>query len=418
MAMNWQAGALQLGLGAAVLSLALPGQACAQELESTGLTFGKPARSIDLSLSGEVTYDTNVARSSDAGAIARGIQKNDFRFSPALEGNIALPTPAAVLTLRGAVGYEFYARNSQLNRERLNLLAGASSRLSVCDVAAQVGYSRGQNDLADLSIVPGDVATSSVNVQETVRAGGNLTCGSGRIRPYAFAEYRTTDNSAPQRRISDVETTTYGAGASYSSPAFGILTAYVGRSEFDFKNRASLPGAIRAFDQTMWGLKLDRRLGARLQVNGQVYWTALKGLGNTGNSLDGLNWDISATLRAGERAQLTLGTARQIDASAAFNVNAARATSYLANLNYVLTPLLQASISASVRKRKFDVDPTLLPLAVLTDDRITQVGARLSYTLGRRIHLDLSATHQARKADTTLYNFNTTRIGLAARIKI
>lgn len=412
------AHAYEMALVGAILAWGAVDEGQAQQLQSTGQTFGTPSRQIELNLSNKLTYDSNVARSSDTGATARGIRKQDFYYSPALEANIALPTPAAVLTLTGSVGYEFYSRNKRLDRERLNLLAGAASKLSFCDAGLLAGYTRGQSDLNDLSIVPGDVEASRVNVQETVRLGGNISCGTGSIRPNAFIEYRTSDNSAPVRQISDVDMLTYGGGLSYSSPAFGILTAFVGRTELDFQNRANLVGAVNSVRVSMAGLKLDRRLGARLQVNGQIYYADVDGLAGSDDRYDGLNWDVSATLRAGERLQMTMGVSRQIDASGALNVNAAQITLYNAKLAFALSPLMQLTLGGSMRKRDFDVDPTLSPVALLTNDKISQIEGGLSYDLGRRIQLGLKASYQDRSADTALYNYDAFLTSFDVKLKL
>lgn len=400
------------GLGmmaVAVVALTATESHAQAQLEATGTTFGTPTREIELNVSGEVTYDNNVSRTSDAGVSARGIEKEDFRFSPGIDANIVLPSGVGILTLSGRVGYDFYARNTQLDRERLDVLAGFGTKLAICDVATQIGYARHQNDLADLSIVPGDPEASTVNVQDNFRVGGGLSCGSASIRPTAFVEYRTSDNSATERQVSDVDTFTYGVGLSYTSPTFGVLTAFASRSEFDFENRGAFFGVLQSFDITQYGVRLDRRLGARLQVHGQLSYVNVDAGGAAGDRFDGLNWDISATLRVGERAQLTMTTARQIDASSAFNVRSGELTLYSASLAYAVSPLVRATITASRRERDFDIDPLLAPIVLLSNDRLTEVGARVSYAMGRRVTFSLSGNYQERAADNAIYDYDAFR---------
>lgn len=405
------------GLMVAALVLGHTGSAGAQEFEASGRTFGAPERRIEVDLTGLATYDTNVSRTSDAAAAARGIEQEDVRLTPAVQATVVLPTPAAVLTLTGSLGHDFYLRNNQLNRERIDLLGGAGTKFASCDLGAQIGYRRAQNDLGDLSIVPGDPTASTVNVQDTLRLGGTIACGT-TIRPTAFVDYRTTDNSNARRRISDVDTLTYGGGVSYSNERFGVLTVFVGRSEFAFPERAGLAGALQSFDSTLLGVRLDRRLGARLQVHGQLTYVDVSAAGSAGDTFDGLNWDVSAALRIGDRAQLSLAALRQIDASAAFNLRTAQLSAYVMKLDYAFSVLLRGTITASIREREFENDPALAPIVLLSDDRTSEIGGRLAYTLGRRITLTASASYQERQADVALYEYDAFRatLGIALRL--
>lgn len=409
----------------AALSAAVAPQAVAQQVsttgsgfDATGSTFGAPTRDISIDVTGQATYDSNISRSSRAGISARGIEKEDMRLTPAVEANITLPTPVAVLSLSGTVGYDFFVRNTQLNRERIDLLAGAATKLSICDVGAQAGYSRAQSDLIDLSIVPGDPETSTVNVAQRVRVGGSVTCGSGSIRPTAFVDYRTVDNSAVRRRISNVDSLTYGGGVSYTSPSFGVLTAFVSRSNFDFPNRDGPVAALQSFDLTSYGLRLDRRLGGRLQVHGQVSYVDVGGVGSFNDRFDGLNWDASAALRIGERARLSLAAARQIDASAAFNLRTAQVSRYSAQLDYAVSPLVRAAITTSLMNRDFDVDPALAPIVVLDDDRVFEIVGRLTHNYGRRMSFNFSVGYSERSADVEIYNFDAVRAMVGATLRL
>ncbi|KEZ15299.1 hypothetical protein CP98_04535 [Sphingobium yanoikuyae] len=404
------------GLAMTVAAISSASDAHAQ-LEATGSTFGTPERAIELSMSTQATYDSNVARAQSSQAIARGIEKEDYRFTPSLEANIVLPTPAAVLMLTGTAGYDFYARNTQLDRERINLKASAATKLAICDVGVQASYARQQNDLADLSIVDGDAEASAVNVQNAFSIGGTLGCGGGSIKPTAFVEYRTSNNSSIQREISDVDTLIYGGGVSYSSPAFGVLTAFVGRTEYDYTNRNNIVGAITSFHTTMGGFSLDRRLGARLQANGRIYYVKSDGAG-VDDRLDGLNWDVAALLRIGSRAQLGANIARQIDASTAVDLRAMEVTSYGVKLDYVLTPLLRADAGVTYRVRNMEDTPTLPQYVVVGDDKLFELSAGLAYTLGRRIDITLRGNYQKRNADTAIYDYESIRMILGVRLRL
>src|SRR5579871_3099669 len=98
------------------------------------------------------TYFTNVAGSSQVLANARGLKRVDEAFSPDLLFNWGEPMGGLTLFLTGQAGYNFYARNSQLNSESLNLQAGANQRFSVCDATVSGAWARNQSNPANLVI--------------------------------------------------------------------------------------------------------------------------------------------------------------------------------------------------------------------------------------------------------------------------
>jgi hypothetical protein len=411
---------------ATIIATAGVGTAGAQTITTTapasaaaGLTFGQPSKELDITVGGEALYDSNVARASDAGAIARRLKKEDVRFSPTLEANVSIPTGKALFTLQGLAGYDFYARNSRLNRERINLIGTAGSKLARCDVGVQGGFARSQNDLADLSIVPGDERASSENVQTVASIGGTIACGAEiGLRPTAFVGYRHSDNSASVREVSDFSAFSYGGGVSYSNPAFGIASLFGGRTEFSYPDRTGLLASGADFNSTFVGVRLDRRLGARLQFNGQVTYVDIDRSSGTANSFSGINWDVNASLRVGQRAELALGTSRQVDASAGFNARTTETSTYSLQGTYALSPLLRASITASHRKRNFDTVPDLTPVFLLSNDNIDEVVGRLTYTANRKLSVYIGAGYQDRDSDLAIYSYDSFRASLGARLKL
>jgi hypothetical protein len=406
---------LMLATSAGVLA---PQQALAQNLSASGLTFGQPARNIDVRAGVDVLYDSNIARTSAAGAVARKLERADYRVSPMLDVDLSVLAGPAVLTLRGGAGYSFHARNEKLDSERIDLTAGAGARLKGCDVGLQAGFARSQRDLADLAIVPGDPEASSVNIETNSRIGSTATCGSGYFRPTAFVERRWSRNSDEDREISNFDVLSYGGGFSLRRPTLGVVTVFVGQSEFDYPERRGIPGGVREFRLRYGGVRLDRRLGARLQLNGQVSYVDTKVPGSSLNRFKGVNWDVATSLRLGDRAQVTLGMYRQVDASAGFNSRMTQTTGYSAEATYVLTPLMRLAVSGSHRVRKFDVDSALTPTIPLSRDSLDDIGARLAYSPGRRLSFVLSTGYQSRDASDAVYNYSAVRASLGGRIKL
>lgn len=389
-----------------------------QTLSASGQTFGAFSREIDLNVATDVTYDSNVLRSRSGTEAARGLDKEDVILRPRVEGSVALPVGPVQLSVNGLVGYDIYTRNSELNRERINLTASAQGGIPSCGANVTGGFSRGQSDLRDLSIEPGDPVTSSINVQTITRIGATLYCGSFvGLRPVAMVEYRQSRNSNIRRRGSNVNSLTYGGGVMYSNPIVGQITAFVSKSDFDYPD--SGPLVVVPFPDINVlnaGVRLDRRLGARLQVNGQITYTKVDIDGLAGKAYDGINWDISASLRATEQLQITLGTARQIDTSAGFRSNFVRSSIYSADINYAITQRLGLNLSGSYQKRDFD-NSTLLPtFGSISDDKFTRLSARLKFQRSRRLGFELFGTYDKRDADATIYDYEGFTGGIGIRL--
>src|ERR1700755_3164540 len=108
------------------------------------------------------TYFSNIAASSAAFAAARGLTRADVLYAPALNVNLVQPMGGLSLFLAWQAGYDIHQKNSILDRERLNLQAGADAQLEGCTATPSGSYSRFQSDLADLSVV------ATKNTQELI----------------------------------------------------------------------------------------------------------------------------------------------------------------------------------------------------------------------------------------------------------
>lgn len=414
---------LRAGIAAAVLC-GVSGTARAQtgqpSLSASGQTFSVPAREIGAVVVADATYDNNVLRSRSDTEALRGLEKEDVVLRPRVEGTVALPAGPVQLTLSGLVGYDIYTRNSELSRERIDLNASALGGLPGCGAAVNGGYSRAQNDLRDLSIVPGDPITSSINVQTISRIGGTIYCGQETgIRPMGFAEYRTSRNSNDRRRGSNVDNFSYGAGVMYSNPVVGQISLFFGKSEFEYTNVD--PILLTTFpdvETVSGGLRLDRRLGTRLQFNGQVTYVKVRVDGFSGNTFDGLNWNMALSLRVSDNLQVRVGTARQIDASAGFRSNFVRSEVHTADIDYAITQRLRLGLSGTLQDREFDTSSLVPNPLNVTDDRFTRVSARLGFQRFRRLGFTLFASYESRDASLDEYSYDGFSAGIGARLQL
>ena len=134
-------------------------------------------------------------RSSGAIAAARGLTRADEIFSPALAVNYGKQLGIFSFGLQGTGGYDFYASNTILNRERIGVQGGATTQLSGCQLTARSSYMRRQSDLADLNVI------TTKNTEEDVVAG--LGRGLQRLRTSGSLGFRP-GNLVQQQRTPSV----------------------------------------------------------------------------------------------------------------------------------------------------------------------------------------------------------------------
>lgn len=384
-----------------------PSVAAAQVEEALERTFSAPVRSVTLTVSNDVFYDTKIARGNDTAAELRGIQNEDVRVTPTASFDMTLPRGRALFAARGSIGYDAYARNDRLNRERLSFGAAAKLPLVFCAIAPDVAFSRRQIDLIDLSIIPGVADASAENVQTLKEASAALACGPDiGIRPGGHVRYATTRNSAALRRGQNVEELRYGSELNYAHPSVGILALFVQRRDFTYDQRRRI-AATRAsrFSVTNTGFRIDRRLGARLQLVGSLSYADLSSPGEpTGvRRFDGLNWDVAATLRVEGRLLLSATSDRAITVSPGFFSDSVRQTNYGGSLSYGLTPLMRVGLAVSRTDRDFGLIVAPIGVAV-TKDRLDAATLRLDYTR-RQVNVSLRGSYQRRDSDNDLFDF-------------
>jgi hypothetical protein len=104
---------------------------CGAIATATALAVWAPAqaqeRPLAITLSADVEHHDNAARASAAQAALRGLERSDTIFRPAIGITLQKTAGLATFDLDANLGYDFYARNTQLNREHLSLAGTISA---------------------------------------------------------------------------------------------------------------------------------------------------------------------------------------------------------------------------------------------------------------------------------------------------
>lgn len=397
----WSAVALRthLGLGVALLSCA-------------GAAHAQDARKLDISVSSRLEYDTNVLRGSNGLA---GGREGDFRWSPSLDLDIAYPLGRQSVYLEGSIGYDFYRKNDQFDRERINLEGGAVFRVSVCTPQVGVGYSRRLSDLADLIDGP-----SSTNTEERRTYSASVSCGASTgLSSSVGYIHEDVSNSQLVRRSGNIRSDTYRASIGYMRPTFGNLSIYGTYRKGTYPDR-DLGGLLPAGDGIQVysvGGSFDRQIGSRLRGTVSLGYTKVDPTLPTTPSFSGLSYsgDISWTT---DRASIMLGFSRDAEQSNLLAVSYAITSRFQIDGEYAFSERLRFTAGAYYSKRAFETS-SLIPGAIARSNDRTYYGyAGLRYIPMRRLSFDLRVTREQRDTGDAFFGYSSTRIGLTTRLSI
>jgi len=355
-----------------------------------------------------VRYDSNVAASNEAFATARGLVRADEIFSPAVAVNYTQQMGALGLFVQGTAGYDFYANNSILNRERIGILGGASAQMSGCQLTPRVSYMRRQSDLQDLNVVV------TKNTEEDISVGMDVVCnGFGRLVPSASVQQTWANNSSGTRFSSDYESFSANAGLAYQAGSFGTISLVGQYADTQYQNRfIPLFGTFQKDGYKVYsgGVHYEKDLNAALKVGASVYQTSLSYDG-LGLNFSGITYDATVTYQPDSRFDVTAHFGRQTSPSnrlgAAYSIDQI----LQADANYRLTSRLRAGLGASNKRQNF-VGSDLIFATELTKQSVTSFYGSLGFNITSRMNLAFIARHDQRHADLAAYSYADTQVGL------
>jgi hypothetical protein len=359
-------------------------------------------------------YDSNIARTSKAAAVARNVTPEDWVLAPAISANIVQPLGRQRLFLNGSAGYDFHRENAQLDRGRYDVTAGGAASLGFCRPLTYGTYRAAQSDLADI-----DLGTVS-NFQETVVVAAGGDCGrpiglSGSL----MAQRADTKNSADSMLIQDNTAETLQASVRYGNPTLANVALLWVYSNNEFPNRI-LPG--RPVGDGFWtqtvGLQVDRRFGARINFSGSVAQTYLKReFAPPGEQLDfrTTSFEANFSYRAGTRLTAELLGARQVKPSSRPGKLYDISENFEGRLRYRLNPRVNISAGHAYTDLTSNVD-TLGARAVLTDSLTNATYANVEYRGLGRASVRLEVRYEDRDTNLPVFNYSATRVGVTTTV--
>lgn len=370
---------------------------------TTSVGPGSVGRS-DVILSVNARYDDNVPRLNDIRPNARALVRSDVRITPLLQLDVARNLGRQQVGISAQLGYDFYTRNTTLNRERLIVEPSAYLDLPVCDVALQALASRQQSDLGDLVFVGVDPTVGFDNTETRKRINARLICGETYgLRPTFEIERTSGDNSNPLRQIADYRVTRYQPGVGYSSPALGEISIYAFRTETDLPNQILPSGQQSGFTQRGYGLSYGRMVGTRLRLNASVSHVEVDQVGQQGGR-SGTNGSLSLTLLASDRLQLVAFANRSFNSTLTSNATYELSQGYGLTANYAFNERLRLRVGGQVSPREFFY--AVQPVGPFIGKQTQyDIFAGVSYQISPRLRVNFDTGAQRRDADLNFFDY-------------
>jgi hypothetical protein len=367
-------------------------------------------RRVIVSPSVTATYDSNVARGSQSIVAERGLQSADDEIiSPDVNLDLNQPFGRGAAFLAGTVGYNFYLRDTVLNREFVDLRGGYSAQLGGCHGTASVGYDRSQNQLTD--VLRGSVKdTYSL---ETV--GGSVGCGGDiGFAPVASVSESWSQNNGGALTTSDLRIFSGSAGLAYQTPTNGALSLFGQYQTTDFPNRTIITGGETTHDGYQLygvGIKYSRTLGARIQGTVSGNYTIVDTEGSS-NGFKGFTYSASLNFRASSRLSFLGDFNRQVTPSNVLDASYQVSNQELIEANYTHGARWSFSIGASEQVAN-QSGVGLISVLDLTHYTTNSIFSRATYSL-RRINFSVSLRNDRRATNQPLLNYSDTRASVTA----
>lgn len=400
----------RLGYGfAAIAAIAI---ACPMAAQAQSSAPGTPPEGIQVQAVVDAVHDSNVARS--AGTILSG-RRADQRITPSLTVSVNKALGRHSLTLTGFAGYDFYMRNTELNRERLGLNADLGLVGGPCFLHLRPGFSRAQSDLGDIVPISGNITNdrrSVRNVATTQSYGGELQCGDANgLRPLITAEHTAGNNSEPLRRIANYRTNTYGTGVAYGDPIYGQATLRFTKQDTSYPDRPAFFGPGN-FSTRRVTFDVQRSIGSMLSGSAGISYVMVRpDTGVATRDFNGFGWHAELTAVPTPDLQLLAATSRDITPSlgndATYQVN----RNYSLTANYAFSSRLRASIVGSIRTGRYYGSQGLFG-PPLTDSRLHTISPSVSFMPSDRLTFTLYGGYQDRKTNNAIYDYDSYFIGL------
>ena len=381
--------------------------------------FGQaaPVSRTEIRVSATDAYEDNALRLGTSQPVPAGFVRNDFRFTPSLDLNIVRPLGQQSIFLAATLGYDFYHRNTLLNRERVKVTGGADLRFGGnCAQHIQGSASRQQSDLRDFTR-----AIRLANAEQRLTAGAALSCGGGLgLKGGLTYDYETVSNDQPLRQISNYNAHTLGGSFGYVSPVLGELSIFGSYRLGRYPQRRTLAGLGRSdgVDVFNAGLRFTRSIGARLRGSVSLGYSKVNPKLAGTPPFSGASYSADLTWTANDRLRTKIDIGRSVSQSNLLDVSYSIDDSYAISNSFAINQSMTATFGGSVLKRRFRDSPVLGANPIGRGDRVGQYAGGFDYHPPGRIGFAVDVSRGRRSAAVQQFDYRYLTARLSLRVKI
>lgn len=371
------------------------------------------ARQVSLRASISADYDSNILRGQAVELSRPDAARADVVFEPRVTADIVAPFGRQSIFLNGTLGYRFHARNAFLDREAINLTAGARLRpVRLCRATLAATYVRQQSALFNI------FDTLDPENTETIVAGSaDLACATagGLTGSVGHKRSRAT-NSALLRQVNEYESHVTSVALGMARPRLGVVSVYGRYAVTDYPNRPPLaPGlSVDGVKVYATGLRYERQIGTRLTGEVSAGYTKVDPQLPGVRPFKGASWSADLSYDSRNRLRARLAAERAVEQSNLIGESYGITTAYRASVDYALNDRLVLTGGVAHVRRRFEQSPLLQLPKFNSRDRTNTVYARLTAGKVGPVALAFDLAREQRKAAERLYSYGSTRVGVTA----
>jgi hypothetical protein len=405
-------GLLALGT---LVSLGACRQAMAQAQVGPPVVEAKRLTKIGVSL--DTIYDSNIGRTSEALALARGITPEDTTFRPSLLADVVYPLGRQAIFLDGQFGYDFHRVNKRLDRQNIDVTGGGLAVVGPCRGTPYAKYVALQSDVQDLAVSAGLVK----NLMTTVVEGAGVTCGSGQGLTGTLAySHQDVTNSATRQQLSDHRVDSETGSFGYGNRSLGILQLTGSYSTQIFPDRITFSGKIgdEYWNQVL-GVSYSKEVGSRIKLQamgGQMTLRRQSAPPGIPLKITGVNYAVAVDYKMNNNLEFQAHSARAFVPSNRPGKLYDLTTSTEVTANYNLGTRFVIGLGGISEDIASNRDTSVAASSIPTDSRKRTVYGSIHYRQSERASLVLDLRQEERKTDLPAFDYTDTRATLSLAV--
>jgi hypothetical protein len=364
----------------------------------------------------QIEYNDNVVASDPRISGGRG-GSDDVLASPSLDLKVVLPRATGTTYLAGQIGYRFYNKYTNLNRENISLTGGADQRLASCLAHGEIGYQRRISDLGTLYAL--DAPDAFNNTEEARRYSADIGCGGAYgLRPSLAYSRTEVRNSQALRKYADADTDSFTAQLGLQSPSLGTISVFGRYSDSVYVHRPTAAGLGRdGIKSYAAGVQLERAVSTRLNFTGSVNYTKVDPKLPGTDSFSGIGFDLSAMYNA-DFFTVQISGSRIAQPSTIYYVSYEVMSVVSGTIAREVGTRTRIAFSATKTWRDYSSSTLFAGAPISGGDNLLSLGANASYNATRRLSFTLGAAYDERTSNLRLFKFHAKRVNISTSLAL